>query len=503
MTRVIPFALAAAALWAALLVEPRVRAARPALRVDVVEGGEVLPPAFQLASTLLGSFRGLLVDFLWIRAEAEQAEGRYFAAAELARWIVHLQSRIEASWSYQAWNLGVNIPSVMPPGERWPYIEAALKLLWRDGLAANPSSLGLHYELAWFWLNRVGSDIDPAAPSYRAAVRDEVARVLGAPAADIREAARCEPLAAALRADPAVRQFLGDLAAAGAEDPDAGWIALWADPERSLGDAAPALRRALSGDPLLVAFDAARRAEAWREAFGFPIARARQVIERYGDLDVGSPEFFAVCWADAGLSKLAPEAVRWDALGLWRVRFSALNRAFRAGWMHLAAPIDDDYAAVIERVGADPTYGDQAPLFEEARRTNLRRAVTILYVNGWPRTAAALLARLRGLDPRVPAALAVDDFAFAALSEDFAPGRASRAELLLILKALCRQSLLAWGRGDAEIARAYYDFLGDLREAVVEQLGADQVPSVAALVGEARREAARERARARRGEAEG
>ena len=90
--RVAVFLLAVGMFLGAFFIQEEVREVKPGFKTGIEVGEEALPPSYQLLSTLLGSFRTVLVDFLWIRAEAFQQEGRYFAAAEMARWITLLQS---------------------------------------------------------------------------------------------------------------------------------------------------------------------------------------------------------------------------------------------------------------------------------------------------------------------------------------------------------------------------------------------------------------------------
>jgi hypothetical protein len=456
------FLLGAAAFFTAATVEPRVRAARPRLRQGIRTEREILPPAVQLLSALLGSFRSVLVDFFWIRAEALQQEGRYFAAAELARWITALQSRVESSWSFQAWNLGVNVPSMLRPEDRWPYVEAAINLLAKDGLAANPGSLGLHYEIGWFWLHRVGSDIDPAASIYRATVRDRVGAILGPQPWDIRAMVRDEELLPALREDPSVKAFL----------------------EAESAGLAPSSR----DDPLLAAYDRARRAAAWRDAFGFALSTVEKVAERYGEVRLGSPESFVLCWTTRGLAMAEPGAVRLDILSLWRLRVSALLRLFRTGELALARAIDQDYADVAALVAADPVHRNQEELFVNDRRAFLREAIPLLYVSGWRRNAEAAFRRLVPLDSSVGPDTAWEDFAYRALVEDLVPGKATRQEVVTVLKALVRQSLGALERGDEESARSYQTFAADLRDAAERVFGGGGVPAFRALLDEVRAE---------------
>ena len=138
---------------------------------EVSEGGAVgiaaapsqPPPAgVTLASTTLGIFRGLAIDYLWLRSIRLEEEGRYFESLGLARWITALQSRLPEVWIFQAWNLSYNISVAFPPGERWPWVWNGIRLLREDGLRANPTSLRLYRELAWIFWHKIGQQDDLA-----------------------------------------------------------------------------------------------------------------------------------------------------------------------------------------------------------------------------------------------------------------------------------------------------------------------------------------------------
>lgn len=127
-----------------------------------------LPPAAALTTIALGGFRSLLADYLWLRASDLQDRGRYFELVQLSTWIAHLQPRSPAIWTFHAWNLAYNIPSVMSaPEDRWPWVLAGIRLLQDDAATACPDSPAIQRQLAWFFLHKLGADLDPAAPYYR------------------------------------------------------------------------------------------------------------------------------------------------------------------------------------------------------------------------------------------------------------------------------------------------------------------------------------------------
>lgn len=141
---------------------------RDALHLTQAPPTHNLPPAAALTTIALGGFRSLLADYLWFRASDLQDRGRYFELVQLSTWIARLQPRSPTIWTFHAWNLAYNIPSVMAaPEDRWPWVLAGIRLLQTDAAESCPDSPPIQSQLAWFFLHKLGADLDPAAPYYR------------------------------------------------------------------------------------------------------------------------------------------------------------------------------------------------------------------------------------------------------------------------------------------------------------------------------------------------
>lgn len=125
-------------------------------------------PQADLAIALLGGFRSIAAEIVWLRADRLQDSGRYAEMAQLAAWLTFLEPHTPEVWSYAAWNLSYNISVMMQtPSDRWRWVEAGLKLLRDDGLRFNPGDPALHREIAWLFLAKIGGNLDDASPRYR------------------------------------------------------------------------------------------------------------------------------------------------------------------------------------------------------------------------------------------------------------------------------------------------------------------------------------------------
>lgn len=146
---------------------------------DAAEGSD--PPQVALGIAM-GAFRGLFVNYLWIRANDLKEAGKYFEAVDLAKTITRLQPRFPKVWQFHAWNLAYNISvATQTQQERWNWVQSGIRLLRDEGIPANPNDISLHRELAWIYLHKVQGYMDDAHHYYKRQVAREFTILLGAP----------------------------------------------------------------------------------------------------------------------------------------------------------------------------------------------------------------------------------------------------------------------------------------------------------------------------------
>lgn len=115
-----------------------------------------------------GAFRGMFVNFLWIRAQDLKQDGKYWEAVDLSRTITRLQPRFPRVWAFHAWNLAYNISvTTQTPEERWQWVNSGIRLLRDEGIPANPNDMLLHKELSWIFLHKVQMRMDDANNKYK------------------------------------------------------------------------------------------------------------------------------------------------------------------------------------------------------------------------------------------------------------------------------------------------------------------------------------------------
>jgi len=212
-------ALAVAALALAGATADRLAALRVAADLAIAPAElRARPLDADSAWLALGSFRGLAVSAMWIRAQDLEREGRYHASAELAGRIARLQPNMPGVLAFLAHNLAYNIAGAMSdPEARWSWVQAGIRLLRDDGVHADPTNAAHYIELAQTIAQKCLAGVDHAEPHYRRYLAQRWQVILGAPPPDDKDrAAWLAPLATAppsldelAQATPAAARVLG------------------------------------------------------------------------------------------------------------------------------------------------------------------------------------------------------------------------------------------------------------------------------------------------------
>ncbi len=126
------------------------------------------PPLLAFTTVALGGFRGLISNFLWIRANELQQANKYFEMVQLADWITDLEPHFPQVWAYQAWNMAWNISvNFNDFADRWRWVQRGIDLLRDDGLRYNPNSILLYFNLSWIFQSKMGQNMDDANLYYK------------------------------------------------------------------------------------------------------------------------------------------------------------------------------------------------------------------------------------------------------------------------------------------------------------------------------------------------
>lgn len=276
------------------------------------------PPLVTFTTVALGGFRGILADFLWLRAARLQQEGQYFELVQLADWITKLEPRFTSVWAYHAWNLAYNISVLFDaPEDRWRWVRHGVNLLRDEGLRYNPGEPRLLFELGWLFQHKIGAHLDQMHAYYKQAWAAEMADLFDGPRPDYGALTLAAPTREELLRRPGVADLVDQLRALNL-DPFS--------PERLTEARTSALDPRLhsaAGQQLVDHL----RLRRLKDDYKLDPALMREVDATYGPLDWRMPQAHAVYWA--WQSRLVAHG--FDALAADRMIFQSLVEAFRQG----------------------------------------------------------------------------------------------------------------------------------------------------------------------------
>ena len=240
---------------------------RSDLHITRLEPLENAPPMLAFTTVALGGFRGLIANYLWMRAADHQENGRYFEMLSIANWITKLQPTFHAVWNQQAWNMVYNIsPQLQDPHERWLWVKSGIELLRNEGLQYNPTEPEIYRELASFYQDKIGGNRDEHHRYYKEAWATQMVQILG-------------------------------------REPDLTLLAQRSTPE------------------------AQSTADRLKADYQLDIDIMAEVDERFGPLDWRLPEAHAIYWAHLGLKNCEHGRLNFLRRTIWQ----SLALAFRRG----------------------------------------------------------------------------------------------------------------------------------------------------------------------------
>lgn len=333
---------------------------------EKAESGE--PPQVALGIAM-GAFRGMFVNWLWIRANDLKEEGKYFEAVDLAKTITRLQPRFPKVWQFHAWNLAYNISvATQTPQERWNWVQSGIRLLRDEGIPNNPSSIDLHRELAWIYLHKVQGYMDDAHKHYKSEVAHEFTIVMGGPPkinfTEMYEGAQVKkqfierwltPIATApdtmfelFQREPAASDLVKALSEAGLKL-DQSFLERYEN-LRSFSQigAETGVAPNLEGDPLAALMADAKYAKAGTllvahvrkrlivDKYHMEPERMIRYTEKYGPLDWRHPASHAIYWSARGAEEALLKVHEGnkrdsDILNTDRLTIQAVQELFRSG----------------------------------------------------------------------------------------------------------------------------------------------------------------------------
>ncbi len=342
--------LAASLLITAGMQLDYINSQRQQMKLVANEPLENAPPSLAFATVAMGTFRGLLVDILWLRAEELKDEGEFFDAKQVAEWITTLQPRFPDVWEFQAWNMAYNISVALPatqPEERWRWVKNGYELLRDKGIPLNPKSISLYFELARIFQHKIGSVSDDAHKYYKLQMVMAMEPLLG-PADNqyFKELAGAPTDWEQVIKDPNVAPLITALKSADKtfnNDNDfvSNYLSLRQDPARFNPDAFKVIDN-FRGTETLRKFDIFAKAYCLRNTWKLDPVLMQELNKTYGPIDWNDPNIrlpldwrhpdtHAVYWAVKGLQTAGKQEYSMAEIDTDRVVNQSLQDLFRNG----------------------------------------------------------------------------------------------------------------------------------------------------------------------------
>ena len=257
------------------------------------------PPLVVFTTVAMGSFRGLVADLLWLRADSLKLKQSYYEMVQLAQWITDLQPTFSGATAFLAWNMAYNISVTCSDfADRWRWVNEGIKLLRDRALEYNPDDPKLYKELAWIFEHKMGNVMDDAQLYYKNRLAVQMDGAFGPHPEWEKMAAAPVGKKAFLVKYPADHRLWTLLAEAGIADYDRLYAAysastpyLPAEVNKALAPA-PELR-----DDLLNCL----RAEYLRVEFRLDPRKILELNKKDGEMDWRVPESQAIYWATESL----------------------------------------------------------------------------------------------------------------------------------------------------------------------------------------------------------
>lgn len=138
---------------------------------DLMEQLVIMPGEF-VTNLVIGGFKGVAVDILWVKVDELWHHGKWFEILPLLRAITWMQPHFLEAWELGAWHLAYNLYAYakgMPNREE--YIEEGIKFL-KEGLVKNRNVYNLWFNLGWVYYHKL-NDYDEAIRYLRGATKYE------------------------------------------------------------------------------------------------------------------------------------------------------------------------------------------------------------------------------------------------------------------------------------------------------------------------------------------
>lgn len=136
-------------------------------KVEDLESDLLLLPGQVAGNLVLGGFKGLAADLLWLNMEEYWHSGQHHKVLPLLETISWLQPNYVLVWAIGGWHMAYNIYAAVEndPEQQAYWYDQGIRFL-KKGIYYNPDKYDLYFELGWTYYHK-GKDF-PNAVTYLA-----------------------------------------------------------------------------------------------------------------------------------------------------------------------------------------------------------------------------------------------------------------------------------------------------------------------------------------------
>jgi tetratricopeptide (TPR) repeat protein len=131
----------------------------------------VLLPGDMVSSVILGGFRGVAADILWLRSDMYFHMGQWYKVLPIYRTITYLQPHFIQVWSVAGWHMAYNIYHEAKDEDKPKWLEGGLNFL-KEGITQNPHRYELYFETGWTYFHKA-QNYDEAIKYFRRCISFE------------------------------------------------------------------------------------------------------------------------------------------------------------------------------------------------------------------------------------------------------------------------------------------------------------------------------------------
>ena len=129
----------------------------------------VLLPGDIVSGVILGGFKGIAADLLWLRCDMYFHMGQWYKILPIYRTITFLQPHFIQAWSVAGWHMAYNIYHEAKQEDKKMWLDAGLSFL-KEGIINNPDRYELYFETGWTYFHKA-ENYEEAVKYFRRAIR--------------------------------------------------------------------------------------------------------------------------------------------------------------------------------------------------------------------------------------------------------------------------------------------------------------------------------------------